>query len=109
MQIELSGLVVSMLILAVGLGFMGYFIGDGLKNMGKPDSEHPATNFIKKEDLPIYFSLDKEEIDDLLDKHPNAPKIILNGTTYYPYKQFLYWLSSAEIYKSSNGHQMDNG
>lgn len=99
MEIELSGLFGGMIALAIGLGFMGYFIGNGLKNIGEPENGHPSTYFIKEHDLPLYFNLDKEEMEDLLRKYPDAPKLTLNGTTYYPHKQFLKWLSSTEIYK----------
>jgi len=58
--------------LALGLAVLGYFIGDGLKNFSKPQRKS---------------------------KYPSAPKIELKGTTYYPYHQFVDWLSSNEIYK----------
>ena len=62
--------------IAVGLAALGYFI-----------------------DLHYHFNLSKGEIEELLDKYPDAPKIELKGTTYYPYQQFIDWLSSNDIYK----------
>jgi len=84
---------------AVGLALMGYFIGNGLKNFGRPDKTPTYYMFIKESDLEFYLNLSKEEVEELLNKHPDAPKIELKGTTYYPYKQFMEWLSSNEFYK----------
>lgn len=66
MTVEISGLSFAMIAVAIGLALMGYFIGNGLKNMGKHDYEHPAYNLIRQEDLSMYLSLDQVEIDDLL-------------------------------------------
>jgi hypothetical protein len=55
---------------------------------------------IKEKDLYLYLGLSKEEVNELLRKYPDAPKIELKGTTYYPYQHFLEWLSSNEIYKN---------
>ncbi|MFB5089083.1 DNA-binding protein [Psychrobacillus sp. PGGUH221] len=85
--------------IGVGLAALGYFIGDGLKNFKNPKGSGYPT-LINEKDLPIYFGLSKEEILELLRKYPNAPKIELNGTTYFPYHQFLEWLSSNDIYKN---------
>ena len=87
--------------IGIGLAAMGYFIGDGLKNFSNPKGSFSGyPNLIKKKDLPIYTGLSMEEIEELLRKYPNAPKVELNGTTYYPYHQFIEWLSSNDIYKN---------
>lgn len=93
MSIELPDLTSSTVILAIGLIIMGYLIGNGLKSIGQNDYEHPINNLMTKEHLSMYLNLDQKEIDDLL-KYPDVPKIILSGTTYYPYKQFVTWLYS---------------
>jgi len=85
--------------IAVGLAALGYFIGDGLKNFSKPQKKSSYPYLIKEKDLHYHFNLSKGEIEELLDKYPDAPKIELKGTTYYPYQQFIDWLSSNDIYK----------
>ncbi|QKY69395.1 DNA-binding protein [Lentibacillus sp. CBA3610] len=97
MEVEIPGLGTGLILLAVGLAFVGYFIGKGLQNIGEPDKDNYNYNlFIKENDLEFYSNLNKKEVQELLNKYPDAPKIELNGTTYYPYKQFLEWLSSIE-------------
>jgi len=98
MEIEVSGLGTGLVLLAVGLTLMGYFIGKGLQNMGQPDKGY-YNHFIKESDLEFYLNLDKKEIEELLERYPNVPKIELNGTNYYPYNQFMEWVSSNESYK----------
>ena len=86
--------------IAGGLIALGYFIGDGLKNFKNPKAgsrDYPI--LIKENDLHAYIGLPKEVVDKLLSKYPNAPKVKLEDTTYYPYHQFLDWLSSDDIYK----------
>jgi hypothetical protein len=83
-----------------GLAALGYFIGDGLKNFKNPEGSNSAyPTLIKERDLHIYIGLSKDEVNDLLAKYPGAPRIELKGTTYYPYQQFLEWLSSNDIFK----------
>ncbi|GAB3056539.1 DNA-binding protein [Virgibacillus ainsalahensis] len=99
MEVEVSGLGIGLILLAIGLTLMGYFVGKGLQNMGHPDKGHNYNLFIKESDLEFYLNLDKNEIEELLRKYPNAPKIEIKGTTYYPHKQFMDWVSSNEFYK----------
>ncbi|MBP1970510.1 hypothetical protein J2Z83_002631 [Virgibacillus natechei] len=99
MEIEVSGLGTGLILLSVGLTLMGYFIGKGLQNLGRSEKDYNYNLFIKESDLEFYFNLNKNEIEELLSKYPNAPKIELKGTTYYPYKQFMEWISSNETYK----------
>lgn len=88
--------------IGVGLAAFGYFIGNGLKNFKNPeakflfDDEYPT--LIKEKDLHTYLNLSRDEVADLLRKHPDAPKMELAGTTYYPYRQFMKWVTSNEIY-----------
>ncbi|WP_353615321.1 hypothetical protein [Virgibacillus sp. 7505] len=49
--------------------------------------------------MHTYLNLSKAEVADLLNKNPNAPKVVLDGTTYYPYKPFMKWITSTEIYQ----------
>ncbi len=86
--------------IAVGLAAFGYFIGDGLKNFSKPQKKVGYPHLIKEKDIHFYFNLSKGEVEELLNKYPDAPKIELKGTTYYPYQQLIDWLSSNDIYKS---------
>lgn len=99
MEIEVSGLVTGLFFLAIGLVLMGYYIGKGLQNFGRPDKGNKYHYFIKESDLEFYLNLDKKEIEDLLNKYPDAPKIELKGTTYYPYEQFMEWVTANKTYK----------
>ncbi|MFE8700779.1 DNA-binding protein [Cytobacillus sp. FJAT-54145] len=91
---------ISLFWIGAGLAALGYFIGDGLKNFKNPkasSSEYPT--LIKESDLHHYLGLKKDEVDELLSKYPDAPKVELRGTRYYPYQPFLEWMSSDKIYK----------
>lgn len=84
--------------LAAGLAALGYFIGDGLKNFKNPKASSSGyPSLIKEKDLHIYLGLHKEEVKDLLDKYPDAPRVELLQTTYYPYQLFIEWLSSKKF------------
>ena len=93
-EIEISGLGIGLVLLAVGLSLMGYFIGKGLQNMGHPEKGHHYHFFIKESELEYYFNLNKDEVKELLGKYPDVPRIELNGKIYYPYKQFMEWFSA---------------
>ncbi|WP_096186574.1 DNA-binding protein [Evansella halocellulosilytica] len=90
----------------LGLAALGYFISDGLKNFKNPkaNTDEPPT-LIKKEDLHIYLGLQKEEVKELLNKFPDAPKVELNGTSYFPYHHFIEWVSSKEIYIGNSNQE----
>ncbi|MCC9021558.1 DNA-binding protein [Bacillus nakamurai] len=86
--------------IGIGLALMGYFIGEGLKNFKNPKGSYSdCPTLIKEKDLHYYLGLNKDEVKELLNKYPNAPKVELKGTSYYPYQQFLKWMSSHHIYK----------
>ncbi|WP_068673541.1 hypothetical protein [Oceanobacillus sp. Castelsardo] len=99
MEIEVSGLGNGLIFLAIGLALMGYFVGKGLQNVGHPEKGYKYNLLIKESDLEFYLNLNKNEIEELLRKYPNAPKIELNGTNYYSYKQFMEWVSTIETFK----------
>lgn len=98
MEIEISGLNFGLLFIAIGLGCMGYFIGKGLQNFRQPEKVSGYYMFIKEDDLEFYLNLNRNELQELLNKHPEIPNIILNGVKYYPKKQLMEWLSSNELY-----------
>jgi len=98
MEIEISGLGFGFVALAIGLAAMGYFVGKGLQNFGRPEAGNQYNMFIEENELEFYLNLSKDEIEELLRKYPNAPKMELNGKTYYPYTQFMEWVSSREKY-----------
>lgn len=82
-----------------GLAALGYFIGEGLKNFNNPKSSYGGyPTLIKEKDLPYYLNLNKQKVEDLAAKYPDMPKVELNGTTYYPYKQLLEWMSSGDMF-----------
>ncbi|GIO25201.1 DNA-binding protein [Oceanobacillus sp. J11TS1] len=78
MEIEISGLGFGFVALAIGLSAMGYFIGKGLQNFGRLEVGNQYNNFIKESELEFYLNLNRDEIEELLRKYPNAPKIELN-------------------------------
>ncbi|MFP7494557.1 DNA-binding protein [Terribacillus saccharophilus] len=89
--------------IGLGLAAFGYFIGNGLKYFKNPNAkyhfEDEYPTLIKEKDLPLYLNLNKAEVADLLKQYPDAPKIELDGTTYYPYRPFMKWVTSKEIYQ----------
>lgn len=87
--------------IGIGLAALGYFISDGLKNFKNPKgsySDYPT--LIKESDLHYHLGLSKAEVKELLEKFPGAPKLELKGTVYYPYQQFLQWMSSIDYTNS---------
>ena len=87
--------------IAIGLALLGYFIGDGLKNFGNPKQDSSYYYFIKENELQYYINLSETEIQELLLKYPGAPKVILNGNTYYSLEQFQDWLNTIELNKNN--------
>ncbi|MEK4803054.1 hypothetical protein DTX80_03235 [Bacilli bacterium] len=71
MEIEVSGLSNGLIMLAIGVTLMGYFIRKGLQNMGHPEKDQGYYLFIEESDLEFYLNLDKNEIEELLKKYPN--------------------------------------
>jgi len=99
MEVEIPGLGTGLVLIAVGLTLMGYFIGNGLRNLGHADKDYKNNFLVRESELAIYLNLNRNEIEELLRKYPDAPKIELKETTYYPYKQFMEWIISRETYK----------
>lgn len=86
--------------IAIGLALLGYFIGNGLKQMNHPQKTSMDYYLIEESNLHTYLSLSREEVKDLISKYPNAPKIELNGKIYYNYQHLINWISSEELYKN---------
>lgn len=83
--------------IGAGLAAMGYFIGNGIKSLNQPEgSSAEEPTLVKEKDLHLYLGLSKEELKELVIKYPDAPRIELNGKTYYNYQHFLKWLSSID-------------
>ncbi|MCR6111983.1 DNA-binding protein [Bacillus sp. A301a_S52] len=93
----MDGFALGMFLLAIGFSLMGYFIGKGLQNFSRPDKGHNYNHLIKESDLKFYLNLSQEEVEELLHKYPNPPKVELKGTTYYLYNQLMDWLSSNDL------------
>lgn len=85
MGIEVSGVGFGLFCIGLGLALMGYYIGKGLQNFRRPANEIDYFTFLKESDLGIFFNLNSNEINALLN-NPDIPKVILEGTTYYPKK-----------------------
>ena len=82
---------------AIGLTVLGYFIGEGLRNFGNPKKDSSYHYFLKETELHYYINLSASEIKELLLNYPGAPKVLLNGNTYYPLRQFQHWLHTIEL------------
>lgn len=88
------------LIIALGFAAAGYFIGEGLKNFKNPagksvidfleeDDEH---ELIHEKDVHYYIGIAKADAKALLQEHPNAPQVVINGKAYYPKAKLREWL-----------------
>lgn len=97
MEIDIAGLSGGLFSLAIGIALMGYFIGKGLHNMGHPEKGQSYHYFIKENELEFYLNLSKTEIEELLEKYPDAPMLELNGKKYFPQKQFMEWLATNKM------------
>ena len=83
--------------LAIGIALAGFFIGEGLKSLGSKTNAADYYYFLKEEELSYYVNLTAKEIEQFLQEHPDAPKVNLNGTVYYPVKQFQDWLKQIDL------------
>lgn len=81
------------LLIALGLALGGYFIGEGLKRQGSKKNETDYYYFLQEHELTQWINLNTKELEQFLKNHPEAPKVIINGKTYYPAKQFKKWLT----------------
>jgi hypothetical protein len=89
--------------IGAGLAAMGYFIGNGIKSFNQPeDSSAGEPTLLKEKDLHYHLGLSKDELKELVTKYPDAPRIELNGTTYYNYQHFLKWLSLIDMNQNKN-------
>jgi hypothetical protein len=94
MDIATSGLTFGLLCVGAGLALMGYYIGKGLQNFRQPAKEIDYYSFLKESDLGILLNLSPAEITALLNSHPDIPKVVLEGKTFYPKKQLIEWMTS---------------
>ncbi|MEG0260608.1 MAG: DNA-binding protein [Lysinibacillus sp.] len=92
---------INLIWIGVGLVILGYFIADGLRNFGNPKKGSNYFYFLKENELHYYVNLSEKEIKELLREYPGAPKVVLNGNTYYPTKQFQDWLHTIELNKNN--------
>lgn len=99
MEIDISaaGIGLGLFCVGIGIALMGYYIGKGLQNFRQPEKDIDYYTFLKESDLPMFLNLNNDEIRSLLNERSDVPKIILNGTTYYPKKQLIEWLSRVDI------------
>ncbi|WP_404293270.1 DNA-binding protein [Cytobacillus kochii] len=86
--------------IAVGLALLGYFIGNGLKQFSSKNEGNMNHLLVEQSHLHLYFYLSEADMKDLLQKHPHAPKVILNGKHYYHLHKFRKWLESDDLYHS---------
>ena len=93
-----AGISFGLFCIGIGIAMMGYYIGKGLQNFRQPKKEIDFYTFLKESDLGMLLNLNNAEIRSLLDEHPDIPKIILQGTTYYPKNQLIDWINSKAIH-----------
>lgn len=90
----MESFIVEAAILAIGIAFAGFFIGEGLKRQGSMKNEAGYYYFLQEHELVQYVNLNTQDIAQFLKDHPDAPKVVINGKTYYPAKQFQQWLTT---------------
>ena len=102
MDINITGTGISfgLFCIGAGLAIMGHYIGKGLTNFRQSKQVIDYNVFLKEDDLAYVFHLNKYEIKALLTEHQDIPKLVLNGTAYYPKNQLIEWISSKNF---SNG------
>ena len=89
-----------MIWLAVGIALAGYFIGDGLKHFGKPDTksmleaveEFDDHELIKEGDVHYFLGMSKEDARAFIQQYPDIPHVNVNGKLYFPKKGLREWL-----------------
>lgn len=86
MEIDISGAGINfgLFCIGVGLALLGHYIGKGLINFRQSKNVIDYNVFLKESDLAYIFKLNRNEIKALLTEHQDVPKLVLNGTTYYP-------------------------
>ena len=96
LEIDISGAGISfgLFCIGAGLALMGNYIGKGLMNFRQSKNVIDYNVFLKESDLAYVFKLNRNEIKALLTEHQDVPKLVLNGTTYYPKNQLIEWISS---------------
>ncbi len=99
MEIDLSsaGISFGLFCIGAGLALMGNYIGKGLMNFRQSKKVIDYNVFLKESDLTYLFNLNKNEIKALLTEYQDVPKLVLNGTTYYPKNQLIEWISSNDF------------
>ncbi|MGL6107920.1 hypothetical protein [Romboutsia sp.] len=94
------------ILLAVGIGSAGYFIGEGLKyglvhfKSGKIEEKVSGDvndilydKLIKEDKIHTWLGISKEDAKDLIKKYPDIPHIELNGKIYYVKKGLNEWIN----------------
>lgn len=96
---EIVGLGFGLFCVGAGLALMGFYIGKGLQHFHKPKQIDYYT-FMRENEVRMFLNLSPEELRALAEVHPDLPKVIINGKTYYPKKQLMEWLDFKDFTKN---------
>lgn len=88
------------LFLGFGIALAGYFIGDGLKNLGNPSDKNFWDHFKKRGQPDLieastvhrFTGIPKEDTKVLLQKQEDLPSVKLNGKIYFSKSHLREWL-----------------
>ncbi|MBM7633392.1 DNA-binding protein [Geomicrobium sediminis] len=78
----------------VGLLLLAFFIASGWKSFKSKKSFSDQQELIERAHLHRYFHLNEAAMNELLNDNPTAPKVIINGKTYYPLTKFQKWYAT---------------
>lgn len=96
---EIEGLAFGLFCIGAGLALMGYYIGKGLQHVHKPEQLDYYT-LMRENEVRMFLNLNPEELRALAESHPDFPKVIVNGKTYYPKNQVMEWITTKDFTKN---------
>ncbi|WP_280771396.1 DNA-binding protein [Salipaludibacillus daqingensis] len=90
--------------IAIGIAVAGFFIGEGIKNVGKGSDQASLASFkslfenqdqfIKEKHLHDFLGISKEDAQSIAQKYPDIPHVTINGNIYYPKAKLRQWLNN---------------
>ncbi|WP_182199816.1 DNA-binding protein [Paraliobacillus salinarum] len=83
--------------IGLGIAIMGFFIGGGLKQFQTVNKQAELETFIKREQLVFikeaelhhYICINQIDIPAFLERYPDIPHVVLNGTRYFYTKKLI--------------------
>ncbi|GAJ99944.1 hypothetical protein [Geomicrobium sp. JCM 19055] len=81
------GVIVSVLLLV-------FIIASGWKSFKSKKSFSEQQELIERAHLYRYFHMNEAAMNELLNDNPTAPKVVIDGKTYYPLTKFQKWYAT---------------